>query len=93
MEEEQWSAVDVPQSVQIQANLIVDSAMRDPPDLVLKNEASPAPVVNGSKATSAKQLSVEDRSFFAVSATLQMLVLLVDYLRIITNLACSRKVS
>ena len=39
------------------------------------------------KSPSSKQLLIEDRKYYAVSATLQMLGLLVDYLRVITNIS------
>lgn len=80
-------------------NVLVDAAVRDPPELDLKrNVAAPlsgdvadevsapdsAQSANGKKT--AKHLLVEERSYFAVSATLETILLLADYLRIIINL-------
>lgn len=76
------------------ANLLVDSAVRDPPELVfsdLKTSSSAAqpssPMTNGTKSSSSKHLFIEDRKHFAVSATLQTLQLLTDYLKIVINLS------
>lgn len=83
VEEEQWSAADVSSSVQFVANVIVDSAVRDSPELQV-----PSPHANGSPSTSKeKQLAIEDRKYFAVSATQNTLSLIVDYLKIIVNLS------
>ncbi|KAI5124293.1 hypothetical protein M0805_008901 [Coniferiporia weirii] len=92
VEEEQWAAAEVSPASQALANIIVDSAVRDSPELTISHmvASSPeSPRVNGnssSQSSSFKYLAVEDRKYFAVSATLQMLGLLVDYLKIITNL-------
>lgn len=95
VEEEQWSAVEVSAASQAIANVIIDSAMRDPPDLVISSvQLLDLPSVplkangNASEAlASSKHLSIEDRKYFAVSATLQMFNLLADYLKIIVNLS------
>ncbi|KAG6889819.1 hypothetical protein C0995_014296 [Termitomyces sp. Mi166 len=39
------------------------------------------------KAPSTKQLRIEDRTYFAVGATTEVLVLLLDYLRVVVNLS------
>ena len=92
VEEEQWSAADVSASAQALANLIVDSAVRDSPELLISSDpigTSEAPLPNGdsTKSPSSKHLMIEDRKYYAASATLQMLGLLVDYLRVITNVS------
>ncbi|EIN07187.1 Vps54-domain-containing protein [Punctularia strigosozonata HHB-11173 SS5] len=44
------------------------------------------PAANGS-AAAAKHLRIEDRTYFAVASTVQVLTLLVDYLKVIVNLS------
>ena len=94
VEEEQWSTVEVQPASQVVANIIVMSAMRDPPELMLRlrDGDKQGTHVNGSTSVetptaSSKHLTIEDRKYFAVSATLETLTLLVDYLRVITNLS------
>ena len=88
VEEEQWAAVEVPSRAQVLTKTIVDAAVRDSPDLLV-SETEPHHS-NGSSSTppsSSKHLYIEERKYFAVSATLKMLEALVDYLRVITNLS------
>lgn len=92
VEEEQWSATDISSSAQSVTSLIVNSAVRDSPELLISSEPklpSTVPQANGNSAQSpsSKQLLIEDRKYYAVSATLQMLELLVDYLKVITNIS------
>lgn len=136
VEDEQWNPAEVTPELQHIANIIVDSAVRDPPDLLLDNNATlftplPAAASSFSVATptptpttatamdgalspttpaggppsaahahtqphsdalraahghSTKHLRIEERSYFAVSATASMLGLLLDYLRVVVNL-------
>lgn len=103
VEDEQWNPADVLAEMQHLADLVVDAAVRDPPELSLKhhpatsaapNGSGPTPMdpvakTNGAPATpapSAKHIRIEERGYFAVWATLQTLVLLVDYLRVVVNL-------
>lgn len=95
VEDEQWNAVDVPAEMQHLADVVVDAAVQDPSELRLTHSGttptSPAPadsghVVNGKTAASEKHLRIEERKYYAVWATLQALVLLTDYLRVIVNL-------
>ncbi|EMD38072.1 hypothetical protein CERSUDRAFT_113213 [Gelatoporia subvermispora B] len=53
-----------------------------------KFPGSPSPRASPRRTTSSpsKHLRIEDRTYFAVSATLEVLVLLADYLKIIVNL-------
>ncbi|KAL5529345.1 hypothetical protein ACEPAG_5330 [Sanghuangporus baumii] len=92
VEEEHWSAVDVTSNTQALVNVIIDSAVRDSPELVVPQTSSlpPSPSqTNGihPQTTSSKHLLIEDRKYFAVSATLNMFGLLIDYLKIIVNLS------
>lgn len=75
---------------------IVEAAVRDPPELVVGADPPPPSVPNSpTVATSpsspnptrvSKHLRVEGTSYFAVSATLETLALLLDYLKVIMNL-------
>ncbi|KAG6880246.1 hypothetical protein C0992_001814 [Termitomyces sp. T32_za158] len=85
VEDEQWKPVDIGVGVQRVADAIVCSAVQDAPELVLAASAStPSNTPPASKP--AKQLRVEDRAYFAVGATTEVLVLLLDYLRVVVNL-------
>ncbi|KAH8117189.1 Vps54-domain-containing protein [Phellopilus nigrolimitatus] len=92
VEDEQWAAAEVSHTAQMLANVIVESAMRDPQELIVtqSSEVSLPAQANGistAQPSSSKHLTIEDRKYFAVSATLKMLGLLVDYLKIISNLS------
>lgn len=100
VEEEQWAAAEVPARVQKQIAVIVDSAVRDPVQLLLRRQPD---AVNGSAAVdapleqaregdseasgpvSAKQVDIEGRQFFAVSAGLTTIGVLVEYLKVLLN--------
>lgn len=96
MEDEQWNPAEVSQTVQHLVRTIVEAAVRDPPELVVGADPIPLSVPNSpTVATSpsspsstrvSKHLRVEGISYFAVSATLETLTLLLDYLKIIMNL-------
>ncbi|KAI0039918.1 Vps54-domain-containing protein [Auriscalpium vulgare] len=47
----------------------------------------PRPQSNGSSSSTSKHLRVEERAYFAVSATQETLILLTDYLKVIVNLS------
>lgn len=88
VEDEQWSVVDVETKSQAVVNILIDAAMRDPPQLILSKQGAHSEdqngaAINGTKT--AKHLLVEDRSYFAVSATLQILSLLIEYLKVVIN--------
>ncbi|KAJ3891575.1 vacuolar protein sorting-associated protein 54 [Lentinula edodes] len=101
VEDEQWSPQDVSLDIQTTANTIVDTAMKDPPELILPSEAA-APTSSNSKSSSilspfksllrttstkkSKHIYVESNSFFTVPATSSVLSLLTDYLAVIINL-------
>lgn len=103
--------MEVAPALQRIADVLIDSAVHDAPDLLLSVEPctpvpmpAPAPSstsgnvsppqsssgsstkINGSSSSS-KHIRIEDRTYFTVSATADVLGLLVDYLKIIVNLA------
>ncbi|KAJ9479329.1 Vacuolar protein sorting-associated protein 54 [Pseudozyma hubeiensis] len=94
VEEETWAQADVGADIQKQIRQIVSSAVQDPSDFVVtagdsqldaKVEAT-GDVDVDSAATSAKTLDIEDRQYFVVDASLDVLSLLVDYLKVVINL-------
>ncbi|ORY24063.1 Vps54-like protein-domain-containing protein [Naematelia encephala] len=91
VEEELWTQIDVPAEAQHVVNLLIESAVSDPPEAFIPPRA---PLSNGNgnghsngngEATP-KTLTVEDKTFFIVKATAESLVLLGDYLKIVINL-------
>ena len=72
---------------------IIEAAVRDPPELVVGRD--PPPITPTASDTSSsptatrtsKHLRIEGISYFAVSATLDTLALLLDYFKIIMNLS------
>lgn len=101
VEDEQWNQTDVPFAVQHAADVLVDSAVRDSPDLVIEGKPlSTAPPShptngkamstsgkqNGSAASTAKYIHIEERPYFCVSATSAVLGLLLEYLKLVVNL-------
>lgn len=116
MEDELWNPTEVTPSIQHITNIVMDSAVRDPPELVIQspdtifspvatnfpatpgpNSYSAAPIIttallqsNGSSATtnhSTKHLRIEERTYYVVSATAEVLILLLDYLKVVVNLS------
>jgi vacuolar protein sorting-associated protein 54 len=109
VEEEQWNPADVTPSLQWVIDILVDSAVRDSPELLLTSgpTSPPAPSsnslpVNGTQSptapagsrsktngtsSTAKHIRIEDRNYFTVAATTDVLGLLLDYLRVIINLS------
>ncbi|EIW84920.1 Vps54-domain-containing protein [Coniophora puteana RWD-64-598 SS2] len=99
VEDEQWSQTEVAPSLQQLVGILVDSAVRDSPELIIKpvtasaspsspvnGSASPSPKANGPGASS-KYLHIEEHPFFCVSATGAVLALLLDYLKVVVNLS------
>ncbi|GAA6006375.1 uncharacterized protein JCM10292_002666 [Rhodotorula paludigena] len=92
VEEEQWAAAEVPPETQRNVALIVESATSDPLDLLLgerrtarlAEEPTAADKANGELAP-AKQVDIEGRQFFAVSAGLITIAVLVEYLKVLCN--------
>lgn len=97
MEDEQWNPSEVPQTIQRLVKTIVEAAVRDPPELVVGADppsvsvpSTPVAADNPSSPNPtrvSKHLRIEGTSYFAVSATLETLVLLLDYFKIIMNLS------
>ncbi|KIM19939.1 hypothetical protein M408DRAFT_334212 [Serendipita vermifera MAFF 305830] len=122
VEDELWAVIEVSPRSQRVANMIVDSAVKDAPEVIfekavnrpngnvtapISNSVSPepqaegTPLANGTQtndaspkegegaaqsAANAKFIVIEDRSFYVVSATMQVLGLIVDYLKVMVNL-------
>lgn len=93
--------MDVPPVVQHAADVVVDSAVRDSPDLVIggkplssvppsrSTDGKATPTLskkNGSAAPIAKYIHIEERPYFCVSATGAVLGLLLEYLKLVVNL-------
>lgn len=93
--------MDVPYAVQHAADVLVDSAVRDSPDLVIGGKPpTTSPVShstngktvttpskqNGSAVSTAKYIHIEERPYFCVSATGDILGLLLEYLKLVVNL-------
>ena len=119
VEDEQWAVIEVSSRSQRVSNIIVDAAVRDPPEVVfekvakpngqlkhpISTSASPEPPSDGSplpngqtngtspkggegetKAVNAKVITIEGQTFHIVSATMQVLGLVIDYLKVMVNL-------
>ncbi|KDR73587.1 hypothetical protein GALMADRAFT_621009 [Galerina marginata CBS 339.88] len=113
VEDELWNPTEVTPGLQHITDVLVDSAVRDPPELIIKSDDAifspftvsfPSPAApnsafapsfapstksNGSSTstTSSKHLRIEERTYYAVSATTEVLTLLLDYLRVVVNLS------
>lgn len=83
VQQEQWSPADVPLSWQAAVDRILQSAVETPASWELQNYKQDSTIED--KQT-AKQLTIEDRSFFAVTATLRCVEALEKYLQVVTNL-------
>jgi vacuolar protein sorting-associated protein 54 len=94
VEEELWAPAEVTCHFQDIAKAIVDGAVQDPPSWKL--EETGGTTINGVPSspngsakpaeTLFKFLQIEDRTYYAVGATLHVLSLTVDYLKVIVNL-------
>ncbi|SPO45549.1 uncharacterized protein PSANT_03235 [Moesziomyces antarcticus] len=95
VEEETWAQADVGADIQAQIRLIVSSAVEDPAELVVTagdhqrdtstQQAAPE-AAEAEPSTTSKTLVIEDRQYFVVDASLDVLSLLVDYIKVIINL-------
>ncbi|SOV03942.1 uncharacterized protein UDID_04485 [Ustilago sp. UG-2017a] len=100
VEEETWAQAEVGADIQAQIRQIVSSAVEDPADFVVTG-GEPQKNIGNSKEPElaqpneknpiadtrmAKTLDIEDRQYFVVDASLDVLSLLVDYLKVIINL-------
>jgi hypothetical protein len=119
VEDEQWAVIEVSPRSQRVSNIIVDAAVKDPPEVVFEkvtklnglvtipiaSSASSEPPSDGSplpngqtngtssrgeegetKGVNAKVITIEGQTFHIVSATMQVLGLVVDYLKVMVNL-------
>jgi vacuolar protein sorting-associated protein 54 len=89
VEEEIWTQVDVAPDAQHSIDLLIVSAVSDPPECRIP--PLPSTTTNGDKHSNsggalAKFLSVEDKTFFVVRATTESMTLLSQYLGIVINL-------
>jgi vacuolar protein sorting-associated protein 54 len=84
VEDEQWSPQEVTASLQDVITVIVDCAVRDSPALKFGALASLSDASSSSGST--KHLRIEERAYFTVPATSQVLNLLLDYVKVIVNL-------
>ncbi len=114
VEDEQWSQAEVSPELQHITGTILDCAVQDSPELLIKHEDplwSPPPSATSEASESTesvrtlvetnshsqptqsapisatKQLRIDDRTYFVVSATVEVLPLLQDYLRLVINLS------
>ncbi|GAA5877451.1 hypothetical protein JCM16303_003338 [Sporobolomyces ruberrimus] len=93
VEEEQWSASEVPLEVQRNVELIVKGAMVDPEELLIGQRKKIGEDGKGKEAEgaaeerpeAAKQIEIEGRQFYAVSAGLATIGTLTEYLKVVLN--------
>ncbi len=90
VEDEVWAQVEVSKISQRFVDLVVEAAVSDPSELLARGEnRDQGMLINGlahGVESNAKLVQIEDRTFFVVAATLDVLELLVDYLKVIANL-------
>jgi vacuolar protein sorting-associated protein 54 len=87
VEQEQWTPVEVPHQVQQIVNSIIRSAMEDPKSLVIYRNLSNLPAedeITGPNS-STKLLEIEGTFYHPVSASLQTMKTLADYLQVVVN--------
>jgi hypothetical protein len=125
VKDELWNPTEVSPGLQRITDLLVDSAVRDPPDLIIKSDdtifspvttnfpPTPTPTSSNGKSaivksftnalsklsssngsadaasspSSSKHLRIEDRTYYVVLATSEVLTLLMDYLMVVVNLS------
>ncbi|KAF9532159.1 Vps54-like protein-domain-containing protein [Crepidotus variabilis] len=135
VEDEVWNPTEITPGLQHMTSIILDAAVRDPPELIIKTDDTifspyattfPSGAPNGTSAVtpsfgtamqtalptampsavngvvppkigatghpstssaSTKHLRIEERSYYAVIATTEVLSLLLDYLRVVINLS------
>ncbi|KXN92270.1 Vacuolar protein sorting-associated protein 54 [Leucoagaricus sp. SymC.cos] len=84
--DEMWNQVEVGPDVQGVVDVLVKCAVKNAEELKVDAEA-PSRSAKGIS----KHLKIEDRSYYIVSATAEVLILLVDYLKIVVNLSTLTK--
>ncbi|PLW44067.1 hypothetical protein PCASD_04847 [Puccinia coronata f. sp. avenae] len=87
VEQEQWAPVEVPSKVQQTVNSIIRSAMEDPENLVItRNRLSVCAQDKVADPTpSSKLLEIEGAFYHPVSAGLQTIETIADYLKVVVN--------
>lgn len=99
VEEEQWSPTDVSADQQIDVGRIIESATADPTvfiiprdeiqkenmDVESAHDAANA-AADDSRTARTKTLEIEEKQYWVVPASLDVLSMLVDYLRVVINL-------
>ncbi|KAJ1309562.1 hypothetical protein OPQ81_006335 [Rhizoctonia solani] len=87
VEEETWSAVDVPLKYQRLVAALIEAAVSNPPEILVQ---TPQPATESEEKPDSgpnpKHVIIEDQQFYVVGATLQAIRLIIDYLSIIANL-------
>ncbi|KAF8334202.1 Vps54-like protein-domain-containing protein [Cantharellus anzutake] len=87
VENEVWAQAEVSEVSQHHANLLVDAAVTNPAELVLSHEPLPRATPASDHARGPlKQLMIEGRTYYVVSATLKVIEMLLDYVRVVINL-------
>lgn len=87
VEEETWSAVDVPPRSQRLVLALIEAAVSNPPEiLVHSSQVIPQNGENPSEGPSPKFVVIEEQQYHVVGATLEAIRLIIDYLSIIANL-------
>lgn len=91
VENEQWGAAEVTQQTQKIVNLILASAVGDPSEFLIgkrKRLDNSSNMITGEEVVevaNTKQLDIEGREYFAVSAGLVSVEMLADYLKVVMN--------
>ena len=81
IDRDKWKSEDIPQGTQMQANLLVESATKDPGPWVKSVRIDAAQSANGVNASGSaeKTLAIEEEKFFAVGSVLLLLSILEEY--------------
>ena len=89
VENEIWAQAEVPGTSQHHVNLLVDAAMANPTELILSEEPSSrsSPLIElVSVQEHSKHILIEGQPFYVVSATLKVIEMLLDYIKVVINL-------
>lgn len=90
VEDEVWNPVPVSREMQHIANIIVESVMKDSPELTVNPDEqkghNDSESAKDTSTSPSKHLKIDDRPYYAVSATLEVLRLVLDYLKVVVNL-------
>ncbi|KAG8717274.1 hypothetical protein FRC09_014523 [Ceratobasidium sp. 395] len=86
VEEETWTAIDVSPKSQRLVLALIESAIGNPPEILVQSSTTAANDEDTLEGPLPKYIIIEDQQYHVVSATLQAIRLLIDYLSIIANL-------